>query len=140
MAWRCQLFESRQAIVQRFGFVPVGAMWPVPAEHVDEWVAAWAHELAPRYLRERAAGNPRPPVFVKLPDGSEFCLDHRAYSAEQGFHGDGWAVAGDPPACTVTPSVNVVGRWHGYLTAGVLTDDCEGRTFPDARGIPEATP
>lgn len=41
-----------------------------------------------------------------------------------------WTRTGVPPNVTVTPSVNAVGRYHGWLRDGVLTEDCEGRVFP----------
>ena len=40
-----------------------------------------------------------------------------------------WKRTGDPPNVTITPSINAVGTYHGYLTNGALTDDLEGRTF-----------
>lgn len=38
-----------------------------------------------------------------------------------------WTRTGEPPAITVAPSINLVGRYHGFLRDGVLTDDVEGR-------------
>lgn len=32
--------------------------------------------------------------------------------------------------------MNAVGCYHGYVTNGVITDDVEGRTFPNERGFP----
>jgi hypothetical protein len=37
MSWRCELFDSREAIVARFGFVPVGAMWLDPSLNEREF-------------------------------------------------------------------------------------------------------
>lgn len=42
-----------------------------------------------------------------------------------------WKREGTLPNITVTPSVNAVGVYHGFLQNGVLTSDCEGRTFAD---------
>jgi hypothetical protein len=42
--------------------------------------------------------------------------------------GGGWCVNGTPPLLTVTPSI-LTPRYHGFLTSGVLTNDCEGRLF-----------
>lgn len=47
----------------------------------------------------------------------------------------GWGVQcawpltiGEPvPSLTITPSINCVGSYHGFVTNGVITDDCEGR-------------
>jgi hypothetical protein len=40
-----------------------------------------------------------------------------------------WIRVGEPPNITVTPSINYVGFYHGWLRDGVLSDDCEGRIF-----------
>jgi hypothetical protein len=133
--WRIQLFESREAIVAQFGYVPVGAMWPAP--HVlDDGV--WGGMLSPKYRRDWQPT--RPPLFVKLPDGSEFCVDTCAYS-EAGYHGEGWTVTGNAPSITLSPSINVEGRYHGWIGCngappGHITADCEGRQFPNARALP----
>ena len=42
-----------------------------------------------------------------------------------------WRVTGDPPNLTVTPSINSVGEYHGYLTDGVLSDDLDGRAYSE---------
>jgi hypothetical protein len=133
MPWPLRLYPSHQAARDAHGFVPVGAMWPVDVDYVEQWLSVWADNVAPKYLRDWK--DTRPPMFVKLPDGTEFCIDTRARSRELGPHGEGWTVTGEPPAVTLEPSINIVGSYHGYITAGVITDDCEGRTFPNARGF-----
>ena len=135
MPWPIRLVESREAAQKEFGFVPVGAMWPVKAEHLALWMETWFDGVAPRYVREHQ--HLRPPMFVKLPDGTDFCIDTRAYQHPQGHYGDGWGCAGDPPNITLSPSINCVGRYHGFIRDGVITDDCEGRQFPNARGFPK---
>jgi hypothetical protein len=40
-----------------------------------------------------------------------------------------WRVTGELPKVTVEPSINMIGVYHGYITSGVITDDCEGRKF-----------
>lgn len=32
-----------------------------------------------------------------------------------------WGVSGEAPKLTVTPSIHVIGGWHGWITDGVLT-------------------
>lgn len=59
--------------------------------------------------------------MVKLPSGDFFCVDGPCYSAEQGAYG-GWQVTGEAPNITVVPSIHLVGRYHGFLTNGVLSD------------------
>jgi hypothetical protein len=128
MPWPCVLYPSRDAArAAGGGRVPVGAMWPMDAEDFD----AWAERERNQYL---ARGLNRPPHFVKLPDGSEFCIDSRAWTPDRGYYGEGWNPVGEPPLVTLSPSINVQGRYHGYIQNGVITDDCEGRTFPEAGG------
>ncbi len=45
-----------------------------------------------------------------------------------------WNVSGTPPLVSATPSINFVGIYHGFVTNGVVTDDCEGRKFDDIGG------
>lgn len=40
-----------------------------------------------------------------------------------------WTRTGEPPNITVTPSINHVGQYHGFLKNGVLTDDVDGRNL-----------
>ena len=126
MTWRIVVFESREAVVYKFGFVPVGAAWPAP--HLLDEDSAWRNALA--------VPPGRVPFFVKLPDGSEFCPYMRAWNGRDGYHGEGWGVAGELPNVTVSPSINVVGHYHGWIRDGVITPDCEGRSFPHARAVP----
>jgi hypothetical protein len=56
----------------------------------------------------------------------------------------GWAnlanhqIGGEGPTLTVAPSIQVSRRegvtYHGHIQNGVLTDDCDGRTFPQHPG------
>lgn len=118
--------------------------WPIryhetPPEHPragDCWPAHWLIEgedretyrstyLTAQYFREHY--GQRAPLFVRLPDGSEFCIDSRATGKETG-----WTVTGEPHngTLTVSPSINIKGSYHGFIQNGVVTDDCEGRKFP----------
>lgn len=75
----------------------------------------------------------RPPIVVVLPGGVEFCID-MAPSKELFTGGDGWTVNGSPEegTLTVAPSINAMGRYHGWLgisgtPPGHLSEDLEGR-------------
>lgn len=77
----------------------------------------------------------RPPIMVLLPQRystgpglQEFCVDGQCHNGERGYY-DGWTVSGTPPQITVSPSINMVGSYHGYLQNGVVTDDVDGRKF-----------
>jgi hypothetical protein len=137
MPWPIVLYTSREEAKAQLGFVPVGAMWPYETElpTLDAWCEAFAPAVAHRYLREHK--HLRPPLFVKLPDGTEFCIDFCSSREIPAGGGEGWGCKGDAPLITISPSINVVGSYHGFIQDGVITDDCEGRTFPDAKGCPQ---
>lgn len=42
-----------------------------------------------------------------------------------------WKLTGDLPFITAEPSINYTGRYHGWVTNGVVSDDCEGRLFDE---------
>lgn len=60
--------------------------------------------------------------MVRLPDGSDFITCQRATNCrcpkDKPEHRC-WTTTGTPPNITVTPSIQT-GRWHGFLTNGVL--------------------
>ena len=129
MSWPCRYFPNRAAITEQCGYEPTGAMWPAePSWLVPETLAA-------NYIRDWQ--GKRPALLVMLPCGFPFLIDGRAYDDEKGgYFGDGWVVTGEPPRITVSPSINFKRHYHGFLQHGVISDDCEGRTFPNARGFP----
>lgn len=104
----------------------VGLMWYAPKmveadpsdPHADYVLN---HILSPEYKRDHY--GKRPPIFVVLPSGDWFCPDQKTSS------GSDWTVTGEPPQITVSPSINAIGSFHGWLRDGVLSDDVEGRTF-----------
>ncbi|MEO8101332.1 MAG: hypothetical protein ABI790_02330 [Betaproteobacteria bacterium] len=75
----------------------------------------------------------RAPLILALPDKAYpdgklyFLVDGQCYSGQKG-HYDGWTVAGDPPAITVSPSVNYddeengIKHYHGHIQNGVIGD------------------
>jgi hypothetical protein len=107
----------------------VGDMWfgkALPISNMPgRYIDLSSGELSDQYVQERMAL--RPPVLVKMPNGEVFSVD-----ASVSGKSSGWAVTGEPPNITMSPSINLVGRYHGWLQNGVISDDCEGRTFPRA--------
>jgi hypothetical protein len=81
--------------------------------------------LSTNFYRDHAGR--RAALWVALPNGTDFCLD--ACTSAGLASGDGWTVIGEPPTITVSPSINCIGSYHGWLQNGVLSEDCEGRTF-----------
>lgn len=89
---------------------------PDMGEQGDE--AHWGHfVLSDAYWTLPAPR--RAPLCVVLPEGTHFYLDSRQFT-DGTPHEPGWAVSGTPPRMTCAPSINVVGRWHGYLENGEL--------------------
>lgn len=77
--------------------------------------------VSPQYRRDWQ--GKRGILFVVLPNGAEFSPDLCASGQSEG-----WDVTGEAPNITVKPSILVnapppLGRYHGFLTDGVLTDD-----------------
>lgn len=108
----------------------IGDMWPEP-----EW--AEASIISKRYKKHWA--KKRPPLMVVLPSkhdsagGDMFLLD-RVASGDKSREGweitiNGELVHGEKPDITVKPSINCDGSYHGFIRNGVITDDCEGRTY-----------
>jgi hypothetical protein len=84
--------------------------------------------------RYRSLPEPRrAPIIIALPyAGTKYQIwvpDQQAWNSTQGNHGEGWLVTGELPRVTITPSINCVGTYHGFVTEGVIADDCEGRKF-----------
>lgn len=88
---------------------------PVPGDMWFETGEEYGYHVSANYLRDSAAK--RKPLWVCLSGLVWFPIDSAPTNG-----GDGWTVTGDPPAITVSPSINVVGIWHGWLRNGVLTE------------------
>jgi hypothetical protein len=88
--------------------------------------------LSQHYLRDIAPF--RLPITVILPtrQGGQitFLVDgHPTDKPDEAWQVDvdlASLVAGQKPDITVTPSINCVGLYHGFLQAGVITDDLGG--------------
>ena len=115
MAWVCYMVEVGPegffTIPGKTGFVHFndlkpGAMWWEDSGHTE--------------------------LMVKLPSNSEWNIDRgRIINAQRPGQATlpQWIRTGEPPKVTAHPSINHVGQYHGFLKAGILTDDCEGRKF-----------
>lgn len=95
----------------------------------DAWWARADDDAFPTLVGTRHAGLERV-LWVVLPGVHglyPFCVHSPA--TREGPAGEGWTVTGDAPMITVSPSINVVGSYHGWIQNGVITDDCEGRKY-----------
>lgn len=117
MSVTCVLYESLEAArLAGGGTVPIGAMW------YDHDLLEKAPQVLTAHYRD-VVSKERAPLYVKLPDGTFFCVDQRCSRDESG-----WTVTGDPPCITVHPSIKTshridgrdVVRYHGHLKGGVL--------------------
>ena len=120
MPWTCRMAPDRD---NAFGIGDMYFSVQFDAYHTAEFDRV----LSPEYRRDWY--GKRPPLFVITPDGP-WCVD--AVSTDGGGKNTnhGWTVTGKPPLITATPSINMVGKYHGWLTDGILSDDLEGRTYP----------
>lgn len=100
----CRLIEEPES----YSSAQPGDMWYIDRE---------LDQLSQFY---RDNNQHRKPIMVKLPSNDYFCIDAPCYSQERGSYG-GWTVTGEAPNISVSPSINLVDRWHGFLTGGVLT-------------------
>ncbi|MDE2467968.1 MAG: hypothetical protein KGL35_04315 [Bradyrhizobium sp.] len=114
--------------------LPAGSMFYVPenpiVENDDPVSAHWPWYLAsPERLSDfyRQRNSHRRPLLVVLPGKDLFLVDGKCWN-EKGMYG-GWEVTGEAPLITVSPSINIVGFYHGWLRNGIISDDCEGRKF-----------
>lgn len=107
------------------------------------WCFPLGYQLSRRYI---SISSQRPPISVCVPDRNPpggggglvqrhmgggplvtaFCIDaHPTDNPESHWvvTVNGSLVDREKPDITVTPSMNAVGIYHGYLTHGVLGDD-----------------
>lgn len=119
MPWQCRLVYKHKDRLE------VGDMWYVDYLIDAATGAAYCEEggLSDDYVRDHA--GKRAPLAVVLPNGDIFGIDTHITGSRRG-----WTVTGEAPNITVSPSINFIGRYHGWLQNGVLSEDVEGRTFP----------
>jgi len=117
MGIQCRLIENPE--LNSYGNVDttkraVGDMWflDLPEEELKQ------RPLTAQYWRDNAG---RKPLVVMLPGHHYFLVDGQCFDQARG-HYDGWTVTGTPPNLTVSPSIDMKGRWHGWLRNGVLDD------------------
>jgi len=86
------------------------------------------HQASRQYKEQWA--DKRPPIVVQLPPGFGFSPDEK-YGRPENTARDGWTVTGslEDGSLVVSPSVNVVGTYHGFIQGGQVSDDVEGRRF-----------
>ena len=129
MAWPCYLVEFHPQLLTHWREVKSDNK-PWDDVHGAEFDAL----LQWKDLRPGAMWWDGDELSVKLPSGSEWNIDQgRRYNVQPERAGKkplpAWTRTGEPPRVTAYPSINHQGKYHGWLKDGVLTDDCEGRTF-----------
>jgi hypothetical protein len=84
------------------------------------WRATWMEDI-----QNNPYAAPDGKVWaLMMPSGMEWLV----YGPASG--GGKWVVQGELPRITVSPSIHQVGSYHGFVRDGVITDDCEGKKFP----------
>lgn len=130
MPWRCRMIENPE--LDEHGNVDfskreIGDMWYL--ELSPERLESRKEQFSDQYFSHNSG---RKPLVVKLPGPTCFVVDGKYYNGQQGYHG-GWTVSGEPPNITLTPSINAVGRYHGFINNGEITEDVDGKKY-DERG------
>ncbi len=76
------------------------------------------------YPRELISANHagKRPIIVCLPGRVFFCVYSKQRRDGKEFE-PGWTVTGDPENLTLSPSVNLEGIWHGFISNGSFTPD-----------------
>ena len=109
--------DNRQVFVSEYYAAEDGRRWAVrdlpPGAMYDSW---WGPEKGP---------NGEPWWVLVLPPGGHNTWDIYGPASNSKT---GWTITGTAPKLTASPSI-LVPRYHGWLRDGVLTDDCEGRTY-----------
>ena len=103
---------------------------PDDPEIGDMWAAPdWEHSnvLSEGYKSLKIS---RPPLMVMLPNNTRFLIDR---SVSEGGHGwqiviNNQLVDGQKLNITLSPSIHCVGKYHGYIKNGVITDDVNTKT------------
>lgn len=119
MRWKCFLVDSKPYLGDEF-YRP-GAMW-----FGERSADPFTYDMWPS---DEFMNSSRKPLYVLLPSNARyleyFFIDMKDYEDK-----GGWRYTGTPPIITVTPSINCVGRYHGYVQDGYVSKDVEGRTYP----------
>lgn len=131
MPWPCRMIEWKKGMGGLE--LRIGDMWFHDERWRDEvgyytwpFMFSKAGKLSDFY-RQNNAG--REPLLVWLPGKHVFCVDGMCWEGTRLY--GGWQVTEEPPLITVNPSINIVGLYHGWIRDGVISDDCEGRTYAD---------
>ena len=103
----------------------IGDCWYLP-EHARAYFIE--HQSSRQYREEWA--DKRPPIVVQLPPGFPFFPDE-FYGRPENVERNGWAVTGsiEDGSLVLSPSINCVGSYHGFIQNGLVSDDVEGRHF-----------
>lgn len=110
----CRLFGDAAGRLFRLRETPPGAMW----------IADWFPDKGPN---GQWSGPDGKVWCLMMPGGIEWIV----YSYSTGPEPrQKWSVSGTPPLITVSPSINIVGSYHGCVKDGVVSEDCEGRPYP----------
>jgi hypothetical protein len=120
--------------VRRVDLAP-GSCWRIPLAYRYRDFPdgpTYGEDNADLFSPEFLASGRDAVVVIRLPGGADWSPDWKASG-----DGNGWTVTGEFPRITAHPSVNAVGTYHGWLTDGVLSNDVEGRVFPEANSAGE---
>lgn len=129
MPWACRLIEWRKG---KTGLdLRPGDMWFHSDRFRNEagylnwpFMFSKASKLSDFYRQNNIH---REPVLIWMPCKEVLCVDAMCWEGTRLY--GGWQVTGEPPLITVSPSINLAGAYHGWIQNGIISDDCEGRTY-----------
>ena len=121
MPLQCRLIDNDDPLFSELKNRP-GSMWFCPwyCGPDDDQTERIPDFLSVHYQNDWK--GKRAPIAVRCPSGDLWVVDQNS------SNGTGWAVTGEAPNITCTPSIVVPG-YHGFLQNGIFTDDLEGRTY-----------
>lgn len=133
--WSCRLIDFKQGMTNND--LKVGDMFFIdPAEWMEDGHYRWpSYYASPKRLSSfyKSYTQDRPPILVMLPSRVLWCVDSMCVNSGNWY--GGWSVTGKAPNISVSPSINVGGHYHGFLTNGVIGNDVEGRKYSESGEI-----
>ena len=97
----------------------IGDMWYVTMDYMpisefsNEYKRDWLDKRLPLVVQLPSEPSNKYPAGYSYP----FCVDQQA---SQSHDGSGWVVTGVPPNITLSPSINVIDIWHGWIRNGEI--------------------
>jgi Family of unknown function (DUF6527) len=130
MTWKLTEVDFPFAIGDGLMLRKPGEYWCIPFDYKPKldkeqrkYIDIWREFMSDEYL----ASGVDYELVICLPGRVHFRASHIATNNDGSRNG--WRVTGVLPNVTITPSIDVEGYYHGWITDGVIGDDLGGRTY-----------